>query len=161
MQNGGQIFNALRQRASVFSSSYRWRNRAAEISNFPRPPYIPYLVPSDYQVSRPIKEALYGRWFATDDYVKDAVLMWLRSQPITFFADGIRRLVYRYTINAVNMVRLCWEMTHFKLVRDLTLEGPCTIFCNIYIYIYSNEIHNVAALIVYWCIGVSSTCFGP
>ena len=29
------------------------------------------------------------------------------------------------------------------------------------IYIHSNEIHNVAALIVYWCIGVSSTCFGP
>ena len=29
------------------------------------------------------------------------------------------------------------------------------------IYIHSNEIHNVAALIVYWCSGVSSTCFGP
>ena len=29
------------------------------------------------------------------------------------------------------------------------------------IYIHSNEIHNVAALTVYWCIGVSSTCFGP
>ena len=28
------------------------------------------------------------------------------------------------------------------------------------IYIHSNEIHNVAALIVYWCICVSSTCFG-
>ena len=30
----------------------------------------------------------------------------------------------------------------------------------IYIYIHS-EIHNVAALIVYWRIGVSSTCVGP
>ena len=29
------------------------------------------------------------------------------------------------------------------------------------IYIHSNEIHNVAALIVYWCSAVSSTCFGP
>ena len=29
------------------------------------------------------------------------------------------------------------------------------------LYIHSNEIHNVAALIVYWCTGVSSTCFGP
>ena len=28
------------------------------------------------------------------------------------------------------------------------------------IYIHSNEIHNVAALTVYWCSGVSSTCFG-
>ena len=30
---------------------------------------------------------------------------------------------------------------------NLTLEGPCIIFCNI--YIHSNEIHNVAALIIY------------
>ena len=29
------------------------------------------------------------------------------------------------------------------------------------VYIHSNEIHSVAALIVYWCSGVSSTCFGP
>ena len=29
------------------------------------------------------------------------------------------------------------------------------------IYIHSNEIYTVAALIVYWCIGVSCTCFGP
>ena len=29
-------------------------------------------------------------------------------------------------------------------VISLTLEGPCIIFCNI--YIHSNEIHNVAAL---------------
>ena len=29
------------------------------------------------------------------------------------------------------------------------------------ICIHSNEIYTVAALIVYWCIGVSSTCFGP
>ena len=29
------------------------------------------------------------------------------------------------------------------------------------ICIHSNEMHNVAALFVYWCIGVSSTCFGP
>ena len=29
------------------------------------------------------------------------------------------------------------------------------------IYIHSNEIYTVAALTVYWCTGVSSTCFGP
>ena len=39
-------------------------------------------------------------------------------------------------------------------VNDLTLEGPCIIFLQyiyiyIYTYIHSNEIHNVAALIVY------------
>ena len=41
--------------------------------------------------------------------------------------------------------------SHVNTERTLTLEGPCIIFCNIYIYIHthSNEIHNVAALIVY------------
>ena len=29
------------------------------------------------------------------------------------------------------------------------------------IYIHSNEIHTAAELTDYWCIGVSSTCFGP
>ena len=34
-----------------------------------------------------------------------------------------------------------------SILQNQTLEGPCIIFCNI--YIHSNEIHNVAALIVY------------
>jgi len=71
--------------------------------NFSQTPYIPALVPSDYLVSRALKEALCGRRFATDDEVKDKVLMWHRSQPKTFFADGIRRLVNCYTMYVVNM----------------------------------------------------------
>ena len=35
---------------------------------------------------------------------------------------------------------------HIDTISYLTLEGPCIIFCNI--YIHSNEIHTVAALIV-------------
>ena len=35
------------------------------------------------------------------------------------------------------------------------------IHCHTYIHTHSNEIHNVAALIVYLCSGVSFTCFGP
>jgi len=66
-------------------------------------PYTPDLVPSDYLLSRPLKEASCGSRFATDDEVKDGVLMWLRSQPKTFFADGIRRLVNLYTIYVLNM----------------------------------------------------------
>ena len=44
--------------------------------------------------------------------------------------------------------------------RD-NLSVPSSGFNNKKICIHSNEIHNVAALIVYWCSGVSSTCFGP
>jgi hypothetical protein len=46
---------------------------------------------------RPLKEPIHG-CFANDDEVMVAVHTWLRSHPETFFADGIRRLVNRYTI---------------------------------------------------------------
>jgi len=36
--------------------------------------------------------------FDSDDEVKDAVHTWLRLQPKTFSADGIRKLVNCYTI---------------------------------------------------------------
>ena len=71
--------------------------------NFSQTPNAPVLVPSDYLVARPVKEALRGGRFATDDEVKDTVFMWLRSQLKAFFADGIRRLVYRYVIYIVNI----------------------------------------------------------
>ena len=52
--------------------------------------------------------------------------------------------------------------THPYPVPDQSSLCPHpTSWRSISIYIHSNEIHNVAALIVYWCIGVSSTCFGP
>ena len=46
---------------------------------------------------------------------------------------------------------VCWmEPRHvLNLVSSLTLEGPCIIFA-IYIYIQSNEIHNVVALIKFF-----------
>jgi hypothetical protein len=37
--------------------------------------------------------------FAIDDKAKDEVHTWLRSQPKTFFEDGIRRLVNRYIVS--------------------------------------------------------------
>lgn len=64
----------------------------------PHLPYRPDLAPSDYHIFEPLKEALRGRRFASDDEVKDAVHTWLRSQQITFFAVGIRKLVTCYTI---------------------------------------------------------------
>lgn len=38
----------------------------------------------------PLKEALKGRRFTCDADVKSAVHQWLRAQPKTFFADGIK-----------------------------------------------------------------------
>ena len=46
----------------------------------PHPPYNPDIAPSDYHMFGPLKEALHGRRFASEDEVKDAVHVWLRSQ---------------------------------------------------------------------------------
>ena len=59
------------------------------------PPYSPDLAPSDYHIFSPLKEALRGRRFASDEEVKEAVHTWLREQPKNFSA-GIQKLVERY-----------------------------------------------------------------
>jgi hypothetical protein len=64
----------------------------------PHLPYRPHLALWDYHMFEPLKEALHGRRFADDDEVKDAVHTLLWSQQITFFADGIRKLVNCYTM---------------------------------------------------------------
>jgi len=40
-------------------------------------PYSPDLAPSDYHIFRPLKEALRGRRFNSDEEVKAAVHTWL------------------------------------------------------------------------------------
>ena len=60
------------------------------------PPYSPDLAPSDFHLFVPLKEALRGRRFSCDDDVKAVVHQWLRAQPKTFFADGIKKLVGRW-----------------------------------------------------------------
>jgi hypothetical protein len=45
----------------------------------------------------PLKEALRGRRFASDQEVKEAVHAWLAAQPKTFFSEGNRKLVQRWT----------------------------------------------------------------
>jgi len=60
------------------------------------PAYSPDLVPSDFHLFGPLKEALRGRRFSCDDDVKAPVHQWLRAQPKTSFADGIKKLVRRW-----------------------------------------------------------------
>jgi transposase len=61
------------------------------------PPYSPDLAPSDYHLFDPLKEALRGRRFTSNEEVKKAVHAWLTAQPKTFFSEGIRKLVQRWT----------------------------------------------------------------
>ena len=64
----------------------------------PQPPYSPDLVFSDFRVSRPLKEAMGGKSFRSDEEVRQAVHEWLRSQPkdFFFFSRGIHALPKRW-----------------------------------------------------------------
>ena len=60
------------------------------------PAYSLDLTPSDFHLFGPLKNALRGRRFAADDEVKEAVHDWLRSNPQTFFSNGIKKLTDRW-----------------------------------------------------------------
>ena len=60
------------------------------------PAYSPDLAPSDYHLFAPLKDALRGRKFSSDESVQKAVHQWLCDQPKTFFSDGIYKLVDRW-----------------------------------------------------------------
>jgi len=44
-----------------------------------------------------MKEHLWGQKFADDDEVMEAVESWLKATPKSFFLEGIRKLVDRWT----------------------------------------------------------------
>jgi len=61
------------------------------------PLYSPDLDPSDYHLFGPLKEALRGRRFTSDQELKEAVHVWFAAQPKTFFLfEGIKKLVQRW-----------------------------------------------------------------
>ena len=53
----------------------------------PHPPYSPDVAPSDFHVFAPLKEAMGGKSFRTEEEVQQAVHEWLRSQPRLFFLE--------------------------------------------------------------------------
>jgi hypothetical protein len=55
----------------------------------PHPPYSPDLAPSDFHVFGPLKEAMGGKSFRSNEEVQQAVQEWLCSQPKEFFSRGI------------------------------------------------------------------------
>ncbi|GBM24492.1 Histone-lysine N-methyltransferase SETMAR [Araneus ventricosus] len=60
------------------------------------PPYSPELSSCDFHVFGPLKQAIRGHRFTTDDEVCDWVQAWIRQQPTSFFKDGIDRLVSQW-----------------------------------------------------------------
>jgi len=58
----------------------------------PHPPYSPDLVPGDFHVFGPLKEAMGGKSFRSDEEVQQTVHEWLHSQPKDFFPRGIHAL---------------------------------------------------------------------
>ena len=55
------------------------------------------MAPSDCHLFGPMKEHLRGQKFADDDEVMEAVQSWLKATPKSFFLEGIRKLVDRWT----------------------------------------------------------------
>ena len=56
---------------------------------------LPHLAPSDFHVFGPLKEAMEGKSFRSDEEVQQAVHEWLPSQPKDFFSRGIHALPKR------------------------------------------------------------------
>ena len=52
------------------------------------------MAPSDFHLFGTMKEHLWGQKFADDDEV---VQSWLKATPKSFFLQGIRKLVDRWT----------------------------------------------------------------
>ena len=54
------------------------------------------MAPSDFHLFGPMKEHLQDQKFE-DDEVMEAVQSWLKATPKSFFLEGIRKLVDRWT----------------------------------------------------------------
>ncbi|GFR99457.1 histone-lysine N-methyltransferase SETMAR [Elysia marginata] len=62
----------------------------------PHPSYSPDLAPSDFYLFPKLKEHIKGKHFEDDDAVQEDVRRWFRGKPHEFFADGMRKLIWRW-----------------------------------------------------------------
>lgn len=60
------------------------------------PPYSPDLSPCDFHIFGPLKKALKGNRFQSDEEVQNAVKEFFEQQPQEFFKQGIHRLVKQW-----------------------------------------------------------------
>jgi hypothetical protein len=63
---------------------------------FIHPPYHADLAPSDFHGFLHLKTFLGGRQFHNDSKVKEAIIIWLASQAVSFYNAGIQKLVPHY-----------------------------------------------------------------
>ena len=73
------------------------RSTAATIQDLsfqclPHPLYSPDLASSVFHIFGPLKEAMGGKSFMSNEVVQQAVHKWLHSQPKDFFSRGIHAL---------------------------------------------------------------------
>ena len=60
------------------------------------PPYSPDLSPCDYAISGPLKKALRGKRFTSDDDIKQYVRNWFKTQPRELYETAIHRLLLQW-----------------------------------------------------------------
>ena len=77
---------------------------------YSHPLYSPSLTPSDYHLFAPLKEALRGRWFTSDQELKEAVHACLAAQPKTFFFWGHKAACAMMEEVHWKARGLCWKM---------------------------------------------------
>ena len=71
-------------------------NTLAEIQVGGHPLYSPDLSPCDYAIFGPLKKALRGKRFTSDDYAKQYVRNWFTTHPREFYETAIHRLVSQW-----------------------------------------------------------------
>ena len=108
-------------------------------------PYSPQIAPSDYHLFGPLKEALRGRRFTSDQELKEAVHSWHPAQPKTFFSEVIQKPVQRckkYIEKQGDCVeRWCYYKfsvfiaIKFVAVLWIIIDSPVCVCVYIYIYI--------------------------
>jgi len=62
----------------------------------PHLPYSPDLVPSDFHLFGPLKDALHGTRFEDDESVIRAMKTWLHEQETSWYREGMHSLVLRW-----------------------------------------------------------------
>ena len=62
----------------------------------PHPPYSPDLAPCDFHLFPKMKKHLLNQRFECTADAQTEAKNWLRSQDVTFFYEGLDKLIYRY-----------------------------------------------------------------
>jgi len=77
----------------------------------PHPPHSPDVMPSDFHLFGPLKDALRGTRFEEDESVIRAVRTWLRGQETSWYREGMHALVSRWR-KAIDVDGYCVEKSH-------------------------------------------------